>query len=273
MKRGVVRRYEFTAGDFGDGPGTMRATYRPGILPLGNPVSLEIFFQMGNDIIPWLGVENAPRLGIFHQLLKERQVEVAKVYVVAGLLVFIGLYYLYLFRLRSSSRASLYFACFALTAVCRVLIMSRLVSILLPDVDHFDFLLRAELASGSIIGCFFILYLREVIPDHVNAVAARLFLLSLVLHLIILLFSPLYFAYDGLLQGQQSLALGVVVLLIWSVLKALHEKPSVAVKVLGLGVVALCGAVINDVLFSQALIESTHLIPFGVAALALCQGL
>ena len=62
---GEVARKVFNAGDFGTQGGPMRPIYRPGILPIGQPQSVEIFFQLGNDVIPWLGVENPPLLGAF----------------------------------------------------------------------------------------------------------------------------------------------------------------------------------------------------------------
>ena len=263
----------FEAGAIRSDGKAMRPIYLAGILPVGQPVHIDIVIQMGNEEIPWLGMERVPLFGRLSDLTKKRERKIAQVYVVAGFLALIGFYYLFLFGLRRSTRAALYFGCFSLCAVGRVLVMSRVWNSLYPETDTFEWMVRLELFSASCIAVFFLLYFVAVIPQLVNLALARFFLGALVVHGTAVWFLPLYVAYDSGLKAQQVLAFCVIAMLFWALLVGLRKEPTAAVRVLSVGVVLLSCSVINDVFHSLGYIQTLHLMPFGVAALAICQGL
>lgn len=263
----------FEAGTIRDDGQPMRAIYRPGILPVGQAQRVDILIQMANEEIPWLGMERVPLFGTLKQLTKSREKKLAQVYVVAGFLAFIGFYYLFLFGLRRATRAALYFGCFSLCAVGRVFVMSRVWASVYPETDGFEFMLRLELFSASCIAVFFLLYFVAVIPELVNRSLARFFLGALLVHAVVVWVLPIYVVYDSGLKAQQVLAFGVIGMLFWALLVGLRKRPTAAVRVLSVGVVILSCSVLNDVFHSLGYIQTLHLMPFGVAALAICQGM
>lgn len=272
-KEGKPQATSFRAGAIGEGGQNVRPLYRPGVIPIMGTGDIDVFIEMANHSIPWLGIEVVPKLGRLSALSSERKRSVAQSFLVAGLLLLIGIYHLFLYGIRRTHKASLYFAAFSLLVVVRVVIMSRLWATLFPESDGFSFLLRSELATGSLIGCFLILFFMEVISDWVNPKLARLLLGLLAIHSIAVWVMPLSIAYGQGLKVQQWLALVTITVLVISLIRALRGKPTQALRTLVLGIVALALCVVNDVLHTAGVIESFHAIPFGVAALAICQGL
>ncbi|MBT6434391.1 MAG: response regulator [Deltaproteobacteria bacterium] len=264
---------QFDSGTIRDDGAPMRAIYRTGILPLGDAVHLDILIQMANDVIPWLGMEHVPLFGSLSGLSKMRERHLAQVFMVAGFLALIGFYYLFLFGLRRSTRAALFFGCFSLGAVLRVFVMSRVWTSFYPETDTFDLMIRLELFSGTFIAFFFLLYFVAVIPQLLNQALAKFFLGALAVHAFAVWTLPIYVAYDTGLKAQQLLAFCVVGMLFWALIVGLRKEPTAAVRVLSVGVVVLSCSVINDVFYSLGYIQTLHLMPFGVAGLAICQGL
>ena len=183
---------------------------------------------------------------------------------VSGALVIMGIYHLGLFMLRRRDGSSLYFGLFCLVIMVRTLSANggeRFFATLLPP-GHYTLLVRLEFLGFYLATPLFSAFVRSVFPDRfsdrwllVMVVVGSIFSLIVVL-------TPVS-VFNRTALTYSIFTLVSIFYLIYIVTRAATEGRAGALLFLG-GTILLAATVINDVLFSNGVIYSFMLVPFGL---------
>lgn len=256
-------RLEATNGVVGKGPEDARPQYLPQVV-LFRPESetVQIVLQVSNFTYSLGGVPKSILIGNSTQIIKIRENQKAFEFFLIGTLMIMCLYHFGLFFLNRKEYSLLYFGFFCLLILIRTLLTGeRFMVELFPNLN-WALALKIEIIPVFWAPWVFLAFLRSLFPKEVDD---RLFYIVLFLEmpagLIFLFIPPLFF--EAPVITFQMVLIFVSAYCFYVLIKALLKKRSGA-GFLVTGYVILFFTVINDVLYSQFLIRTNYIIPFGL---------
>ena len=178
-----------------------------------------------------------------------------------GCITIIGLYHVGIFQLNRSFKSAGYFALFCGVIGLRATLVSEIFILqILPDFNWFLHikLEYLTLMTGTIV---FILFINEVFPKYSLKHFPRLIIAVNIIAAMIVIFTSVNFFTSLLLFYQLVLLVGAGYSM-FVVIKALIKKERSA-QILIIGLVALLGTIINDMLYVDRIIETTYMTTYG----------
>ena len=244
----------------------------PVIKIIPRDIPLEVVVEVSNFYDFYGGILDAPVLGSFDSLnLHKKRTEIMEAFL-CGVFLVIGILYI-LFYLSESkeSRSSLYFGLFALVLSLRTLLYGQhLLIVLLPELSvelettlgHLTFYLAVPLFLRFISLEYPFRYSRSLeVPCFIISAAYCLLAATTRHHI-----------YVRFLVYYQILSLFVSVI-IFAVLVIRAFRKDLSARVILLGFLVLLGTVVNDILYSQKVIETFHMVPLGLGLFILGQAI
>ena len=232
-----------------------------------------ITLQVANFAAPYTGTWEAPTLGTATEIHRERQLNKVITSLIAGALLFMGLYHLFLFAFRTEDKTTLVFGIICLLMAVRDLITGeRILLAFFPPtwagwqagfvVEH----LSAHLTVPLFYLFFYWLFPRRLPRWSVFTTAGVAFLWA-----ILEIFTPAMF-HQRFLSWYEYFLLAAALLILFIVVRAFFAKVNGAgITLIGLSV--LIASALNDVLLSNRVIQGFYLSSVGMFFYAFSQSI
>lgn len=262
----------FSAGSPGTSESSTVLSWRTGLIDIGRvDPSGEVIFTIHVANFGYYkgGFHEAPGLGPYRQLLKERSRSGNMLFFLLGSLFIMGVYHLMLFLLRRGDRSPLYFGLFCLLIGLRALASgSNPIYSLVPGLP---FGLLYTLYMFSQVGAIyvFIKYLESLFPEEVHPffmnLAGYLFYVSAIFTVL----APVrLLSRSGIVFDLLTALTFCYCVLVFGV--ALERKREGAGWI-GLGFLLMIITTVHDMLLEYGVIDSILLLPLGVFLLVFTQ--
>lgn len=223
---------------------------------------VEIVVQVSNFQYTHGGIWKSILLGSPSQILDIRKNSMVMEGFLIGALLTIGIYHIGLFIIHRKEFAMLYFGLFCLIImVWKSLTGERLALDLLPGLS-WEAALKIEMLPIYLGPLVFLLFLKMLYPEEINAKFYKITLYAeLAGSLILCLLPPLYF--ESIFIFFQGVLAIICTYCFFVLIRALRKKLYGA-EFLATGYLLLFVTVINDILYSRFIIDTGFTIPFGL---------
>jgi len=231
------------------------------IIPRDSP--LEIIIQVSNYYDFNGGILDAPVLGNYENLnLHQKRSEMMEAFLFGVFLVIGILYILFYISESKESQSSLFFGLFALVLSLRTLLYGQhLLLVLVPGLTF-----ELEAALGHLT--FYVsvpLFLRFIALEYPfrksRIIEIPCYIISMAYCLLAITTQHRFFVSFLLYYQLLSLLTGIVIFTVL-IVRAIRKDNSA--RVILLGFLLLLGTAVNDMLYSQKVIETFHMIPLGL---------
>ncbi len=257
-------------------PGTERVNKTrdmgPEILILPDDPELDIVIQMSNYYDFNGGLIDAPQIGSFENLtLAKRRNELTEAFLFGVFFIIGAMYILFHLGRPTESRASLFFGLFAMVLAFRTLLYGEhLIILLLPNLP---FELTATLGHITFYAAvpLFLRFMTLEYPFKTSRfIEPPVYIISGAY--IVLAAVTRHHIYINFLTFYQIIALAVGLLSFAVLIKRALLK-DLSARLLLLGYLLLLLAMINDILYSQGVIESFYMVPLGLGVFIMGQAI
>ena len=241
----------------------------PLVLILPELKLLDIVYQVSNYDDINGGILQVPEIGTFSNLNKERNR--AKIFeaFLFGALYITGMLYLSFYINKKDDSSSLYFGLFSMVLALRTIlygehILLQIITNLSMEMEflfgHLTFYLALPLFLKFITTAYPLTYLKKInIPVYLISAAFAL----------LAIFTPHRLYIEFLIVYQLVAVISGLFIIVCLVRTAIKGNDSAKVTILGF--IVLLGTAINDILFSQEIIHTFHMVPLGVAVFIMSQ--
>lgn len=268
----VDGRPVFTQGHPGDAPIDSRPAFTPGVVrlpPLGH--TAEIVIWVSNFHHRLGGLWEPIRIGIFGDLVRERESRSGQRWFLVGAILIIGIYHLGLYVSRHQERAPLYFGLFCLAVAARSLTTGERIIMTIAPAFNWGVLEKIEYISFYLCVPLFGLVLGALFDDAwVRRTTKAVAGIAAALIALVLLTPVRIYSYS--MPPFQWLTIGLLVCGLVALGTALKRRSPGALPLL-LGFAALAAAGANDILYSRLIIQSIYMLPMGLFIFIMCQAL
>jgi signal transduction histidine kinase len=253
--------------------GTNRETTTPAFQPLIVPVTpinneLDILIQVANFTYNTGGLWDFIKLGTGEQVNNYQIKSIALDFFVAGSFFLIGIFYLVVYYFFSRRKSPLYFALFCILIGIRPLVTDEL-GINYITQWSWQFIRHVEFTSLYLTVPVMALFSFELFPKEFSRKALRYILLISIPFVAATLFtSPFIFRYT--LRPFQLFILLTSCYGAYVYINAVKDKRHGSVYFL-IGFIILVITAMNDILYSDLIIQSTNLLYVGLYILVICQ--
>lgn len=223
---------------------------------------IEVVIHVSNFQYAHGGIWKSILFGNESEILKLRKNSVIVEVFLIGALLAMGIYHIGLYMLYRKENAMLYFGIFCLIIMARTCLTGeRLLLGFFPGFQ-WEMALKIELLPVYLGPVIFLLFLRALYPGEVNRYAFRLIIYSeLIGSLIFLLLTPILFEQIFIFF---QLVLAAICIYCFIIMISALRKKLYGAKFLVTGYVVLFVTVINDILYSQFIINTAFIVPFGL---------
>ena len=224
---------------------------------------LEIILLVSNYYDLYGGLVSSPVIGEIETLkLKKNRNEMMESFLF-GLFMVIGiLYIMFYISEGNASKSSLYFGLYALIMAIRTLLYGEhLILLLFPGLP-----VEVEATLGHLTFYlsipFFLRFISLEFPfRHSRVIEYPAYIISAAFCLLAI--STKHHTYVRFLVIYQILVMIISVLIVTLMIKRSLEKNTTA-RILLLGFILLLGTAVNDILYSQKIINTFHMVPLGL---------
>ncbi len=266
-------------GDVANSPVGFRPEYRPMVVPFtlddahrtGEFAEFDIIVQVANFIHPRGGLWESIRLGLYEDMTRMREYRFTIEVVLFGMVLIMVVYHLVLFLFIRENKSTLYFALMALFLGTRTFLTGeRAVMTFIPNINWVVLTKIEYIASFTAIA-FIILFLNDVFRGRMPKIP----------NAIIIVFGGVIFAIIAVTPVQFFIRIKVVYelymflsgvyaisLLSYYVIKRVKGAPVALV-----GLLAIYFAGVNDVLYSNMIINTMYMMPIALFVFILAQSL
>lgn len=223
-----------------------------------------IVWQVANFTVPKTGTWDSPTIGLNTVINNNSKASLIFETILVGSILFMGLYHLIMYLLRSQSTTPLYFSFICFFASIRTLMMNeRIMSSLFPlTLNGYHFSYAVEHLSIHLCLPLFYMFIKSIYPKEVNKVVYNIVLILSGIWAILKLFTPLMF--NNQILSYFEYFIGVAgVYIVFCLILAICRKRNGAI-ILSIGCLLLLVAAFNDILFSNGLIETFFATPIGI---------
>ena len=242
---------------------TSTPRYAPQIVEVPSDSSrLELVFHVSNFHHNRGGAWEEIRLGPREQLTKIRDRRLTLDLILFGSIFSLGLYHLTLFSLRPNDRAPLLFGFYCLLVAVRLLTtMERALLRFFPEMS-WELLVKIEYLSFYPAVAVFALFIYRLFSQDFHKLALRIMLVLSISAALIVVLTPARIFTQTLFAFHIFTILALIYGLGLLVVCARRQREGAALLLVGL--LFLAAAVINDILNANEIIQSGHLVHFGL---------
>lgn len=223
---------------------------------------IDIVFHISNFHHKRGGLREPVTLGKEAVLITQKSKKLYYDIFLIGSILIIAFYHLGNFILRQNDYSALYFAIMACCAVIRLLCTGEnFIFEILPSVS-WTARLNLELSSYYMLVCFGGLYSNALYPiEAKRSVIIPLVVLSIGVTMANMLAPSIFYTY--LLVPYELVTLALIAYLSRGIVLIIYRKKKSAIPY-SLGFLFIASTGVNDILYSNFLIDSTYLLPFGI---------
>jgi diguanylate cyclase (GGDEF)-like protein len=249
---------------------TSVAGYNPTIV-LFEPKSdrFSITVQVSNHDYYWGGIWHAIRLGETHNIYQEQYQQILRSSFLLAIFLTVAVFNLIQFTLRTSDKLPIIIALTCLLLGLREIESSQVLYI--AGLTQWSFVTNARInfltfyATTPLLIAYFHMTFWQ---DYKKILMVIMYLVSTVASLLVLFTPPIVFSQSILFF--QTFTILCMTYIFWGLIKALRNKRHSA-RLLSLGTIFLFVLVINDILYSLDVIDTTFMVSFGLVAFIICQ--
>jgi diguanylate cyclase (GGDEF)-like protein len=257
-------------GQVGYTPETSVAGYNPTIV-LFEPKSdrFSITVQVSNHDYYWGGIWRAIRLGETHNIYQEQYQQILRSSFLLAIFLTVAVFNLIQFTLRTSDPLPIIIALTCLLLGLREIESSQVLYI--AGLTQWSFVTNARInfltfyATTPLLIAYFHMTFWQ---DYKKILMVIMYLVSTVASLLVLFTPPIVFSQSILFF--QTFTILCMSYIFWGLIKALRNKRQSA-RLLSLGTIFLFALVLNDILYTLDIIDTTFMVSFGLVAFILCQ--
>ncbi len=241
------------------------AHYRPGfkhktILFTTDSSRIRLTLQVANFSLLMGGPINALELGDAESIFRKSGYRSYLDLLVFGLLVIMAFYHLGLYYQRREDKSTLYFALFCIVIGIRAILTGERTGFNL--FFNWPIAFRIDILTIYLSAPFFFMFFKSVFPRYLSARLVRFVQLWAVINILLVVTTPARIYMHVIIPNQILIFLFLASLVYAITLEIYHKNRGAIWAASGLFLVIL--TIINDVLFSNGIIDTTHLVHFGV---------
>jgi PAS domain S-box-containing protein len=249
--------------------------YAPSVIPIPRGLlwpRTEILIHVSNFHHWQGGMWEVITIGDVDDLNRIREEKLFKDAVLFGSILIMGVYHLFLYRFRPKDRSPLYFGLFCLMVAIRPMTHGeRYLLELLPEIIPFTSFLQLNYISFYFCVPLFAYYTMSLFPEQVSKKVIHGIAVTGILASAATLFLPPHI-FTALMPYLQGATLIAVVYGVSCVIQALRSKTQDA-GIFTTGFLLFALTVLNDVLYTRQVINTSHIVPLGLFVFILCQAI
>ena len=232
---------------------------------------LNIVLQVSNFYHNKGGLRRAIKFGKIDDLVSDRNRFTTLDLILAGSLLIMGFYHIFIYFLRQDDKSNFYFGVFCSLMFLRILFSGELIISTLFDNISYGLLTRIEYISIYLGLPIFILY---IYYSYKNYISKKVLIGTIIFNIpsnYMVFFGDIYYLTKMLFIYEIYTIITVIISLLFLVY-LIKKKEYDALYLLTSGVIfALC--VINDILYNLNLIETTYTAPYGFFVVIFAQSI
>jgi two-component system, sensor histidine kinase ChiS len=238
-------------------------------IPIKSEISLVV--QVSNFHHYKGGLRRGIKIGLFKELLNERNRLTSIDLLLSGSLFIMGFYHLFTYLLRRDDKSNIYFGLFCFLIFLRILFAGEIfITTLFEDISFF-FLTRIEYSSVYLGVPVFIMYLYTCYKKYFPTFIVIISLLITFPFIFLLFFGDIYYLTKSLVPFSYILIVTIVLSLIF-LIYLVTKKEYAAMYLLTSGVI-FGASIINDVLHNHNIINTTYTSPYGFFVVIFAQSM
>lgn len=250
-----------------------KTQYKTGVLILDRSLypgnSLELVVEVANFHHIWGGMWNPILLGDFQRISQIREKNLFLEFIVFGVFIFMTLYQFLIYVFYPKDRSLMFFALFALLMAVRAVLTGEKYVLNLADNLSWEWMYKFEYLTvylGAAVWAEFIQYFFSTLFPRIFMIYVRITALIL---LVIVIFFPVII-YARLLFFVQ---INIIILSLYSIYKlirlSLKNEPDSRLFLIGWLLFFI--TIINDILYTNEIIESFRLFSIGLLLFSIVQ--
>jgi two-component system sensor histidine kinase ChiS len=238
-------------------------------IPIKSEISLIV--QVSNFHHYKGGLRRGIKIGLFKELLNERNRLTSIDLLLSGSLFIMGFYHLFTYLLRRDDKSNIYFGLFCFLIFLRILFAGEVfITTLFEDISYF-FLIRIEYSSVYLGVPVFIMYLYTCYKKYFPTFIVVTYLFVTFPFILLLFFGDIYYLTKSLVIFSYILVF-TIVLSIMFLVYLITKKEYAAIYLLTSGVIFGL-SIINDVLHNHNIINTTYTAPYGFFVIIFAQSM
>lgn len=251
-------------------PSKMKPQYLPMVKSFHtDSEKLDLIIQVSNNFHSKGGLWLSIQLGTQEQLMGKRDFSAFFNVFLCGVFFFLFIYHLWIYFLRNSEKASLWFGLLCLTLLVRDLVTGeRFLYVLFPSFD-LNIGLRLEYLPLCLGPTLYAIFTAHLFPQEFPKKALPIILWLTAVETIIILFTPTSFYTDLLIWFELTLVIKSILTII-IIIKSTYNKRLGALPFL-VSMLILMAFAIRDILFSAMIINTGDIVPLGFFISVLAQ--
>jgi signal transduction histidine kinase len=258
------------AGNFAQSKETESPDYIPQTVYFESTAdSIEILLEVSNFQYRVGGVWSDIEIGTESQIKQKSNLLLIGNTLILGVFLSMALLFFFLYLFNKSDQTSLFFVMICMGAALRICSTGEMLFRQMEIPIPFDILVKAEFISMQCMVFFGIMYIHHLFPRDSKSVITKLLSLINGICFLVFVWSPIeigsvWMGYYLVLAGIQLLYLA------YFLLKVYFKKRPYSIIVTGVCLlVVLLG--INDILYSQQLLNTAYLVPYGILIFTFAQ--
>ncbi len=238
-----------------------------------NQATFLLTMQVANFSLPYSGTWVAPTLGSSEAIQHQHQLDSVITSLIAGGLLFMGLYHLFLFFFRTEDKTALFFGIICLLMAIRALITGEriLLELFPPTWEGWRISFVVEHLSAHLTVPLFYLFFYRLFRHQLPLWTVKVTLVVASIWAFLEIFTPPLF-HQRFLSWYEYFLIFAAFYILWTVLKAFRAKLEGAGLTL-IGLALLITTALNDVLLSNGVIQGFYMSSVGVFLYAFTQSL
>ncbi|MFD0681090.1 MULTISPECIES: ATP-binding protein [unclassified Paenibacillus] len=235
-----------------------------------NSSEIEILLQVSNFHHMKGGLRQPFELGLFDQIVPQKEISVGFDMLLFGSLMIMGLYHLGLFSIRSNDRSTLYFGLFCILIALRTIVIGEIVLLKIFPSFPWELELKLEYISAYLALAFFVLFIGELFPNESSRKIQRCFILISICYTVLTVVSPTIVYSRFLLSFHVVLGFAIVFEL-YVLMRAWYlQRPGCSIILVASFVFAV--SIINDMIYANEWLSTTgRASGFGLLFFIICQ--
>ncbi len=226
--------------------------------------SVLLVLQVANFATPYTGTWDSPILGRLPSIEEKRRVDIILASLISGAMLFMGLYHFGLYILRRKDPSTLIFGIICILMAVRNLAMGeRLLLDLFPHTwAGWQAAFTIEHLSAHMVLPLFYLFFMQIFPRQLKVLPVRIVCTVSAVWALLEIATPAML-HQRFLPVFEYFLLASALYAVYILIMALRQNEEGAVVILT-GILLMLVTVINDVLFSNGIIQSFYMASIGL---------
>lgn len=232
--------------------------------PAPEDSTILLTLRIANFSTPYTGTWDSILIGEKESVANKRLYDVIFTSIITGALIFMGLYHLTLYLLRSKDTSTLWFGLICIFMAIRNAMMGeRLFLELLPESwAGWRIGFNIEHLSAHMVLPLFFLFFKRLFPNFVHDTAVKIVVTVAGLWAVLQIFTPISFHHLFLPYYEYFLILAGLYIISMIVFATIKKEEGAIITIIGM--LVLLGTSVNDVLLSTGVIQTFYMASLGV---------